>query len=327
MNFKVFFILILCLSVFCAGCKQQPMEATVPVVTTQPTEPPAPKAGLLLRQQTADEQDAVNLQGALEDLGYEVLLRDSQNDQSAQNEQVTQLLDAGCEILVVQPVMTSGLDVLVELVKPSGVPLILLDHQPEQSVLELYDKLTFLGPDHSQAGTVQTQLWEQLPYGGDLNMDGTVSVLLVCGPEDHMDAKQRAEDFLKGLPAETHVLLETVSADWTQEGGRSAAAQMLAKHGPDIEVLVIFDGAMALGAIEAIENGGWTPGRDLYLLTVGGSTAVLNEVSLGRITGTAAPDPAARLTKLTDLVIALTAGEAVEKINYIDYVDYITVSS
>ena len=75
MKFKLFFILILlpCL-VFC-GCKKDQLEATVPqptVVTEPPTEPPAPKAGLLLRNMTADEQDGLALQGALESIGYEV---------------------------------------------------------------------------------------------------------------------------------------------------------------------------------------------------------------------------------------------------------------
>lgn len=324
MKFKFFLILILILSVLFVGCRQETMEATVPVTTTQVTDPPVPKAGLLLRQ-TEDEQDGLDLQQVLEVLGYEVLVKDAENDQSKQNEQVTGLLEQGCEVLVVQPVMTSGLDVLVEQVKPTGVPLVILDHQPDQAVLELYDKLTFLGPDYSQAGTVQSQLLAQLPVNGDLNFDGKTSVLVIQGPEDHVDAQKRAEDFLKGMPADTHVILETVTGEWTQDGGRSAAAQMLAKYGPDIEVIVTFDGDMALGAIEAIENGGWVPGRDLYLLTAGGSTAVHNEVKLGRISGTAAPDAEARLTKLSELVTALAAGQPVEKLNLIDYTCYVTI--
>ncbi len=324
MKFKGLLILILIISVLFVGCRQEPMEATVPV-TTQPTEPPAPKAGLMLRQLADDEQDALALQKALEKLGYEVLVRDAENDQSKQNEQVGDLLEHGCEVLVVQPVMTSGLDVLVEQVKPTAVPLVILDHQPEQAVLELYNKLSFIGPDHAQAGTVQSQLLAQLPVNGDLNLDGKTSVLIIAGPEDHIDAQKRAEDFLKGMPADTHVIMETVTGEWTQDGGRSAAAQMLAKYGPDIEVMVTFDGAMALGAIEAIENGGWVPGQHLYLLTVGGSGAVHNEVALGRISGTAAPDAEARLAKLSELVTALTTDQPAEKLNLIDYTCYITI--
>lgn len=319
MKYKAVFILILALSLLFVGCKQKPVEATVPPETTQPTQPPPPVAGLLLRQE--DEQ----VQQALEELGFDVQVKLAENDQAKQNEQVKALLDGGCELLVVQPVMTTGLDVLVEQVKPTGVPLIILDHEPEQGVLDLYDKLAFLGPDHSQAAAVLTAAYGQLPVSGDLNFDGATWLVLICGPEDHLDSSQRLAEFTQSLPADTHVILETVAADWTQEGGRAATAQLLAKYGPDIEVLVTLDGNMALGALEAIDNSGRTPGRDLYLVTVGDGAAVWEQAEQGRISGLSAPDGDMRLQKLSELVAAMTAGEAVEKKNLVDYIDSVTI--
>lgn len=325
MKLKAVFILILALLLLFVGCRQEPMEATVPPVTTQPTDPPPPKAGLLLRQLTADEQDAQQLQQTLEKLGYEVQVRNGENDQAKQNEQVKALLDVGCELLVVQPVMTSGLDVLVEQVKVTGVPLIILDHEPDQAVLDLYDKLIYLGPDHGQAASALMAAYGQLPVNGDLNFDGLTWLVVICGPEDHLDSSQRLAEFTQSLPADTHVILETVAADWTQEGGRAAAAQLLAKYGPDIEVMVSLDGEMALGALEAIDNGGRDPGHDLYLVTVGNGSAVRAEAERGRISGLSAPDEDMRLQKLSELVTALTAGEAVEKKNLVDYIGSVTI--
>ena len=325
MKIKVFFILILTLSLLFAGCKPEPAAPTVPVQTTAPTEPPTPKAGLALRQKADDDADALALQQTLEEQGYEVLVKDGENDQSRQNEQVKALLDEGCQMLVVQPVMTTGLEILVEQVKPTGVPLIILDHQPEQAVLESYDKLVFLGADHSQAGTVQAKLLEQLPMKGDLSLDGITSLVLILGPEDHLDSAKRSAEFMAAIPADTHVILETVSAEWTKDGGRSAAAQLMSKYGPDIELMVTFDEQMALGALEAIDNGGWEPGQDLYVLTVGNSSEVRTQVEQGRISGIAWPDKEARLVKLSELIAALAAGEQTEKVHYIDYLDQLTI--
>ena len=324
MKTKVFFILILTMALLFAGCQQDNMDATVPSATEQ-TQPSAPKAGLLLRHMTEDEADAQQLRQALEKLGYDVQVKDGENDQSKQNEQVKARLDADCQFMVVQPVMTDGLDVLVEQVKAANVPLVILDHEPEQAVLELYDKLTFLGADHSQAAAALASVFQKLPVNGDLNFDGVTSLVLVCGPEDHIDGQQRLEGFTASIPADTYAVLETVAGDWTREGGRTAAAQMLAKYGPDIEIIVAFDGQMALGVLEAIENGGRVPGRDLYLVTVGQSSPARDAAQQGAISGLACPDYDARLQKLSQLVSALAEGQTVEKKTLVDYTEVLTI--
>lgn len=319
MKFKLFFILILTVCLLCCGCKQEPMEATVPsttVVTEPPTEPPAPKAGLLLRNLNADDQDGISLQTAMEGLGYEVLVRDGENDQAKQNEQALALLDAGCEILVLQPVMTAGVDVLLK--DLTAVPVIILDAQPVLD--DAFTNVTVLTPRKTTAGTVEASLLATIPNGGDINGDGVVSMILLRGPDKHLDATARSSEFETALSTENHMVLETISGEWTADGGKSACAQMLAKHGPDIEVIVTFGEEMGMGAIAAVENGGWIPGRDFHLLTVGSSTAVRNELRLGRFSGLAAPDAEARLQQLQQLITAMSQGQSTEKINYIDYI-------
>ena len=312
MKLKLFFILILALACVLCGCKQEPVEATVPttVVTEPPTEPPPPKAGLLVKNLTADEQDGIDLQNCLEGLGYEVLLRDGENDQAKQNEQVTELLDAGCEILVLQPVMVSGLDVLLKEV--NQVPVIILDAQPNLG--EGFENVKVLCPREETAAAVETELLGKIT--GDLNGDGFVSTLLVYGPEDHLDATARAESFTAAIHAETHIVLETVIGEWSQDGGRSACGQMLSKYGPDVELIVTFGEDMTLGAIAAIENGGWTPGTDVHLIGIGNSSVIRNEARLGRISGLSAPDADQRLQLLEQLI----TGEVTEKVNYIEYI-------
>ncbi len=318
MKLKLFFILILILCLALCGCKQEPIEATVPVttVTEPPTEPPAPKAGLLLKNLNADDQDGISLQTALEGLGYEVLLRDGENDQSKQNEQAAALIDAGCEILVLQPVMVSGLDVLLKEI--TDIPVIILDAQPVLG--DGFDNVSILTPRKTTAGTVEVSLLSSLPNGGDINGDGTVSLILVQGPDKHLDATARASEFTAGLNSETHIVLETISGEWNEDGGRSSCAQLLSKYGPDVDVIVTFGEEMGFGAIAAVENGGWIPGQDMHLLTVGSSTAIRNEARLGRLSGLAAPDTEARLQLLQELVTAFSQGQSTEKITYIDYI-------
>lgn len=312
MKKKLLFILIWILCLALCGCRQETMEATVPSTTVPPTEPPVPKAGLLLRNSCVDEQDSIDLQVCLEGLGYDVLVRDGKNDQAKQNRQAAALVDAGCEILVLQPVMTAGLDVLLSEI--TEVPVIVLDALPELG--DGFDNVTVLCAREENLGMVAASLPAALPKSGDLNGDGTVSLVMVQPPADYADAAAMAAEFTAGLDPALHTVVETVSADWNEDGGRSGCAQLLAKHGPDIEVIVVFDEEMAMGAIAAVENGGWIPGQDVYLLTVGNSTAIRNELTIGRLSGLAAPDRAARLEALKQLV----TGQATEKICYIDHI-------
>ncbi len=334
MKKSLFFILILSLLVCFSACKKEPLtpaiptETTAPAVTegttvptvqtesTLPPAPPAPKAGLLLRNLTAGEQDARNLQSGLESLGYEVLTRDAENDQSKQNEQATALLSEGCEVLVLQPVMTSGLDVLLG--ELGNVPVLILDAKPELE--QLPENVAVLCPKEEQAGEVQAKLPPMLPGGGDLNGDGKVSVLMIQGPADHVDATARAAAFLVAMEAETYTVLEIVEGAWTQEGGKTACAPMLSKYGPDLEVIVTSGEDMAFGVLEAIENGGWIPGKDMYVLSVGNSEAIRSQVQQGRIHGISAPDSEGRLLLMQELVQALIDGTVEEQIKYVDYI-------
>ena len=313
MKFKLFFILILILCVALCGCKTESLDPsdTTPA-TTVPTEPPAPKLGLLLKNLSADEQDGVSLESCLTQMGYEVLRRNAGNDQAKQNEQAAALLEEGCEVLILQPVMVSGLDVLLE--SMTHIPVIILDAQPELD--DRFKNVTLLNIRDDNAGAAQATLLNTLPNGGDLNGDGTVSLILVNGPEDHKDATTRTAAFTAAIDPEKHIVLEAIAAQWDEDGGRSASAQMMNKYGPDVEVIVTFNEDMALGAITAVENGGWVPGQDVYVITIGTSSIIRNETQLGRISGLSAPDADARLLLLQQIL----KGEVTEKENFIDYV-------
>lgn len=319
MKKSLFIILILAVLLSFGACTGEETEVTIPTtvpVTEPPTEPPAPKAGLLLRNISADDQDAISLQSVLEDMGYEVLSRDAENDQAKQNEQATALIADGCEVLVLQPVMVSGLETLLE--QLGSVPVIVLDAQPELD--EIPDNVAILCPREEQAGTVQAALPAMLPGGGDLNGDGKVSVLMVQGPEDHMDANSRAAAFLAAVDPAVYTVLETVTGDWTVEGGKTCCRQMLSKYGPDIELIVTSGEEMALGAVEAIENGGWVPGKDMYLISVGSSTNIRTETRLGRVSGIATVDEKMRLQLLQELI----SGTLEEKTQYVDYIPLVS---
>ena len=96
-------------------------------------------------------------------------------------------------------------------------------------------------------------------------------------------------------------------------------AKSLAELGKDIEVIFCNTDTMALGAFEAIQDGGWMVGTDIYLVSIGGNQKVLEHIQQGRMTGTVMEDIPAQVQKTADVILRLFQGESVEQIYYVDY--------
>ena len=282
------------------------------------------QVGICLRQldDSLTGEYAQALEETLTASGYRVQILDADNDQSKQNAQIKTLLEEDVDILLVEPVMTSEAGALTQLGKTANVPMVFLQHEPAQEVLDSWSRLSYVGSDASQPGKLQGQLIAQLPDGGDLNGDGIVTYLMIRGPEDHMDAQSRTEDCIQalsesGLDSEC---IRTGIGDWTRESGEQVCKLALAEFGKDIEVIVCNSDEMAIGALEAIEDGGRTVGKDLYLVGMDGVQHARMLVRSGEMTGTAAQD----LQGLADQVAAVAAdllrGKKVEKQYYVNYV-------
>ena len=89
--------------------------------------------------------------------------------------------------------------------------------------------------------------------------------------------------------------------------------QMLARHGRDIDVLYSHNDGMTLGAIEAIEEAGLVPGRDIVIITVDGEQAAIDLLREGKINCVVECTPMLGETVM-ELAEKLKAGETVPRI-------------
>ena len=70
------------------------------------------------------------LQEILEGKGYKVTVVDGNNDQAKQNEQINTFITQGVDALIINPVMTSAADQIIDLVKTAGIPTVLINREP-----------------------------------------------------------------------------------------------------------------------------------------------------------------------------------------------------
>ena len=203
-----------------------------------------------------------DLEGYLKDMGYSVTIMDGKNDQNTQTEQINTFLQQGVDVLIINPVQTTSAQTIVDTVSPSGTPIVFINRQPEDSVLDSYKgKCCYVGADARQSGTYQGELILETETQGDINGDGKITYIMCKGDPENIDAQYRTEFSIKALTdagKEVECLYEYLD-NWDQTTAQQDVANALSQYGDKIEVVFCNNDAMALGAIEACEAAGVDP--------------------------------------------------------------------
>lgn len=299
-------IVALLLTLFLTGCKGKPYEI-----------------GLCMHDDTVFTRAyAQVLQQALEQQGCRVTRLHSHNDQSAQNRQLDKLIAQGCDGLIISPVMTSAADELVQRVKEADIPAVLVSREPEEAVLDLWERVSYVGCDPAGAGQAQAQLLLKTKDKGDVNGDGVLTYVVLQGQQRDLDARDRTDCALRSLWDAGVITyeLKLYCTDGQKETARQACAKALTAFGDDVEAVLCNTDTMALGAMEALGENGRVVGRDVYLLGMDAVPQALEQVAAGKLTGTVLEDYQSQAQQATHTLIRLLSGQSVQKRCYVDHI-------
>ena len=294
------------------------------VFMQQNNAPPAPEVVGVCIHDGGSEQEArcaELLTEQLERKGYAVKLLDAGNDQSVQNQQVEALLAQACKALILCPVMPDSSAQLVQQAKEKQVPVLFFGREPAKEILELWDYASYIGCDPSETGKLQAQLIAQLPNSGDVNEDGIVSYILLRDSEECADTALRAQSAVQMLSGSTNVSeLNDTCTGSTRGEAKEACAKILANYGKDIEVVLCTNDTVALGALDAIKDGGRTVGEDIYLVGADGSSKAIEKILTGELSGTVLCDMNAQAEKTVQVLTQLLEQPAQQKVNYVNHI-------
>ncbi len=257
----------------------------------------------------------------LTEKGAVVKTMDSKNDQAEQNNQINAFIAEGVDVLIINPVQSSAAASIIELAKAANIPLVLINRQPTDEDLALFDKVCYVGADARQSGTMQGNIILNTPNKGDWDGNGTVDYVMIIGDPENVDAQYRTEFSIKAL-TDAGVKVNELFAqrgDWDQNKGQELAATALAQFGAQIDVIFCNNDGMAMGAAQAISAAGRTVGKDIYLVGVDAIPEAMDLIAAGGMTGTVLNDHVGQSHKAADVALSAAAGEAMEKIYMVDY--------
>ena len=191
--------------------------------------------------------------------GVQLLMNDSQNDQSKQNDQIDVLLAKGVKALAINLVDPAAAGTVIEKARGQNVPIVFFNKEPSRKALDSYDKAYYVGTDSKESGIIQGDLiakhWKANP-NWDLNKDGQIQYVLLKGEPGHPDAEARTTYVIKelndkGLKTQ-QLQLDTAMWD-TAQAKDKMDAWLSGPNANKIEVVIANNDAMAMGAVEALK--------------------------------------------------------------------------
>ncbi|VTT28101.1 galactose ABC transporter substrate-binding protein [Klebsiella pneumoniae] len=189
----------------------------------------------------------------------QLLMNDSQNSQSTQNDQVDVMVAKGVKAMAINLVDPAAAAVVISKAKANDIPVVFFNKEPSAKALASYDKAYYVGTDSKESGVKQGELIEKqwkANAAWDLNKDGQIQFVLLKGEPGHPDAEARTKYVIETLNKDglktQQLHMDTAMWD-TAQAKDKMDAWLSGPNGNKIEVVIANNDAMAMGAVEALK--------------------------------------------------------------------------
>ncbi|MFS0692977.1 ABC transporter substrate-binding protein [Streptomyces nitrosporeus] len=245
-----------------------------------------------------------SVQEAAKKAGITLKFSDAQQKQENQIKAIRTFIQQRVDVIAFSPVVESGWDTVLKEAKDAGIPVILTDRAVDTQDTSLYK--TFLGSDFVKEGRSAGE-WLTAEYADD---KGPVNIVELQGTTGSAPANDRKAGFAEVIKGDGKFkVIASQTGDFTRAKGKEVMQAFLKSH-KDIDVLYAHNDDMALGAIQAIEEAGKQPGKDIKVISVDGIKDAFVAMTQGKINVVVECNPLLG-DQLMDLTEKVAAGEDV----------------
>jgi len=218
---------------------------------------------------------------------FELKFSDAQQKQENQIKAIRSFIAQGVDVIAFSPVVESGFEPVLQEAKQAGIPVILSDRAVDVKDETLW--VTFMGSDFVEEGR-RTAQWLVDNYAkvkrADKGLD-EVRIVELVGTVGSAPANDRYTGFREVLDKYPNFkIIATQSADFTRAGGKQVMEAFLKAHGDKIDVVYGHNDDSALGAIEAIKEAGYKPGKDIIIVSIDAVRGAFEAMLAGELNAT-----------------------------------------
>ena len=156
--------------------------------------------------------------------------------------------------------------------------------------------------------------------GIDRNRDGRIQYVILEGEAGHQDTIIRTDSVVETL-MDKGIGLEKLSyqfADWKRSQAENKMTQLIDQYGDAIELVLSNNDEMALGAVNAYNNLGYTDEKRPAIFGIDGLEDALTAVQEGNIQGTVYNDKEGQAAQIANLALDLFQNSSLTQYDFQD---------
>ena len=251
-----------------------------------------------------------------EENGYYLLFEDGQQKQENQIKAIRNFILQEVDYIILDPIVETGWDAVLQEAKAAGIPVILSDRLVEVEDESLYT--CWVGSDFEEEGQIAGR-WLKAYLAEHGREEEEIRIVTLQGTLDSSAQIGRTVGFDKILrQQENWIMLDRGSGDFTLTKGREVMESFLDLY-DDIDVVVCENDNMAFGAIQAIREAGKTcgPGGDMIMISIDGTRAALEAMADGELHMVMECNPLLG-PMVEEIIKKLERGEEVDRVQYVE---------
>ena len=306
----VFLVLFLAAAALLAGCSSQ----TISPETEENTDLIVVGFSQVGAESDWRNANTKSMQEALSaENGYRLILEDAQQKQEKQITAIRNFINQGVDYIVLAPTKETGWDTVLTEAKNAGIPVIIVDRMIETEDPDLFT--CWVGSDFRSEGNKAVKWMEDHLAGEPLriaHLQGSIGSSAQIGRTGGLDAGIGVHDDWD--------LVFRESGDFTQAKGQEMTEKLLSSDS-GFNVLYSENDNMTYGAIEALENAGIEPGKDITILSFDASSKALHLILDGKINYDVECNPL-HGPRVRKIIEQLEQGEPPLKYTYVEEVSF-----
>lgn len=219
-----------------------------------------------------------SIKEAAEEFNIYLIFDDANQSQEKQIAAIRRFIREGVDVIVVSPVVETGWDEVLKEANIAGIPVVMSDRKVETAENDL--TTTYIGADFLEEGR-RAMRWirENVHSNGE-----KIHIMELKGNEGASPTVERRKGFeevLKECP--DYRIIYSEYGDFTYSGGKKIVEEYLRNREWDVDIIFSHNDDMAMGAIDALENHGISPGKDVIIVSVDGTRTAFEAMIEGKL--------------------------------------------
>ena len=231
-----------------------------------------------------------------QELGYKLIVLDSQNDPSKELSNVEDLVIRGVKTILINPTDSAAVVNAIRVANRAEIPVLTLDRGAARGEI-----VSHIASDNVAGGEMAGKFISE-KIGKDAR------VIQLEGIAGTSAARERGQGFMNAVKSEAMDLLASQPADFDRTKGLNVMENMLASK-PNTQAVFAQNDEMALGAVRAVQ----ASGKDILIVGFDGTDDGIAAVKRGLLGATIAQQPGLIGEIGVESAVKLLKGQAVDK--------------